>query len=83
MALSREILSSLGHQFGNAVHFAKIHAQNAAHIADDGLGTHGGKSDDLGDVVLAVLVNDVADDLVAAGVGKVDVDIGHAGPVRD
>ena len=52
-------------------------AQDPADVADRGPGEHRAERDDLGDVVGAVLAGDVGDDLVAAAVLEVDVDVGH------
>ena len=52
-------------------------AQHPADVADRGPGEHRAERDDLGDVVLAVLAPDVRDDLVAAAVLEVDVDVRH------
>ena len=57
-------------------------AQHAAHVPDRRPGEHRAEGDDLGDVILAVLVADVVDDLVTALVLEVHVDIGHRHPVR-
>ena len=62
---------------GDAVDLAVAQAQDAADVADRGPGEHRAEGDDLGDVVRAVLARDVGDDLVAAAVLEVDVDVGH------
>ncbi len=46
-------------------------------VADDGPGLHRAERDDLGDVLPAVLAGDVLDDLAAATLAEVDVDIGQ------
>ena len=56
--------------------------EHAAHVADRRPGQHRAEGDDLGDVVGAVLAADVVDDLVAAAVLEVDVDVRHGDPVR-
>ena len=43
----------------------------------DGLGGHGVEGDDLRHLLAAVLAGDVVDDLAAAVLAEVDVDIGH------
>ncbi len=69
-------VEDIGNHFGDLVDLAVGDPQDTPHIADDRLGAHGAKGDDLGHVVLAVLLGDVLDDLVPAFIGKVDVDVG-------
>ena len=66
---------------GDAVGGAVGHAQGAAGVADGGLRAQGAEGDDLRDAVVAVLVGDVADHLVAAVVGEVHVDVRHLVPL--
>ena len=66
-----------GDGLGDAVDLAVAVAHDAAHVADGGARQHRAEGDDLGDVVLAVLAGDVVDDLVAAGVLEVHVDVRH------
>jgi len=49
----------------------------APNIFDRGLGGHGAEGDDLGDVVAAVFLRDVIDDLTAAVHAEINVDVGH------
>ena len=67
----------VGHRLGDAVAVAVAHVQDARHVPDGGPGQHRAKGDDLGHVVRAVLAADVVDDLFAAPVLEVHVDIGH------
>ena len=46
-------------------------------VADDGLRLHRPERDDLRDVLAAVLARDVVDDLAAAALAEVDVDVGQ------
>ena len=50
-------------------------------VADHGPRLHRVERDDLADVVPAVLLPDVLDDLAAAALAEVDVDVGHRDPV--
>ena len=72
----------LGDHLGDFVHLIIGHAQHPAHIADHGPGGHGAERDDLGDTLLAVLLLDVLDHLVALQVAEIDVDVRHADPLR-
>ena len=65
------------HEARDAIDVAVRHAERAADIADGSLRAHGAEGDDLRDAVIAVLLRDVADHLVAAVVGDVEVDIGR------
>ena len=67
----------LGHQLGDAVALGERQAEHAAHVAEHALGLQRAEGDDLPDVVLAVLAGDVLDDLVAAVLAEVDVEVGH------
>ena len=49
-----------------------------AHVAHHRLRLHGPEGDDLGHVLAAVLPRDVLDDLAAARLAEVDVDVGRA-----
>ena len=62
---------------GDLVDVGKRHLEHAAHVADDGLRLHRPERDDLRDVLAAVLPRDVLDDLAAAPLAEVDVDIGQ------
>ena len=69
-------------RLGDPVHLAVRVTQDPADVADRRAGQHRAERDDLGDVVLAVLAPDVGDDLVAAAVLEVDVDVGHRHAIR-
>ena len=62
---------------GDAIHFRVRHVHGAADVAHHGLGLHRAEGDDLRDVLAAVLPGDVLDDLAAAALAEVDVDIGQ------
>ncbi len=62
---------------GDAVDFRVRHVHGAADVAHHGLGLHRAEGDDLRDVLAAVLPGDVVDDLAAAALAEVDVDIGQ------
>ena len=66
-----------GDELGHAVHVLVGHAHHAAHIAHGGAGGHRTKGDDLGHMVAAILFVDVVDDLLAALIAEVDVEVGH------
>ena len=59
------------------VALAVAQAHHATHIADDGLRAHRAEGDDLRDGIAAVLLADVFDDIGAAVIGEVDVDVGR------
>ncbi len=65
------------HQLGDAIGFPEREAHHPRNIADHRLGPHRAEGDDVGDAVRAVAIRDVADHLVAAVVGEVDVHVGH------
>ena len=71
----------VGDGLGDPVDVAIAVAEDPADVPDGGPGEHRPEGDDLGDMVLAVLPGDVGDDLVAAVVLEVDVDVGHRHPV--
>ena len=62
-------------QLGDLVDVGERHVEDAADVADHGLRLHRPEGDDLGDVLAAVLAGDVVDDLAAAALAEVDVDI--------
>ena len=66
-----------GNQLGDAVDFAVGHIQRAADVLDRRLRRHGVEGDDLRDLVVAILLLHVLDDLAAAVHAEVDVDIRH------
>src|ERR1019366_126296 len=60
-----------------AVNLGERNVQDAAHVAKDGPRLHGVERDDLADVLAPVLRSHVLDDLAAAALAQVDVDVGH------
>ena len=66
------------HILGHGVHRAIGDAQRAAHIADRTARRHGAEGHDLRNMVLAVFINDILNDLAPLFVAKVDVEVGHA-----
>ena len=66
-----------GDELGEAVDLAVGHLQDAADVADGGLGEKRAEGDDLGDAVAAVLLLDVGDHLLAAVHAEVDVEVRH------
>ena len=63
---------------GDAVGLAVGHAHHAGDVADHALGAEGAEGDDVGDAAFAVFSAHVVDDLAAAGLAEVDVDVGRA-----
>ena len=64
-----------GHQLGDLIDAGERDVEHPADVLDGGLGLHGAEGADLGDVGRAILLAHVFDDLVAAGLAQVDVDI--------
>ena len=64
-------------QRGNLVDLAIGHAEHAADVAHRRLRLQLAEGDDLRDAVGAVFAHDVLDDLVAAVLAEVDVEVGH------
>ena len=62
---------------GDLVDVGERHFQHAADVPDDGLGLHRAERDDLRDVLAAVLAGHVVDDLAAAPLAEIDVDVGE------
>jgi len=71
-----------GDLLGDLVDLLERHVEHAPDVAHDELGAEGAEGDDLRDAVLAVLLAHVLDDLVAAGVGEIDVQVRHGLAVR-
>ncbi len=67
--------------FRDPVDLAVGMPEHAPDVADRGPGEHRPERDDLGHMVVAVLLGDVRDDLVTAVVLKVDVDVRHRHPI--
>ena len=66
-----------GNEFGEAIHLEIGDVHGAADILNGGFGGHGAEGDDLRDIVAAVFLGDVFDELAAAAHAEVDIDIGH------
>ena len=64
-------------QLGDLVGVGQRHVERAADVAHRRLRLHRPERDDLRDVLAAVLARDVLDDLAAAALAEVDVDIGQ------
>ena len=65
------------HQPGHPVHIAVGHAQRPPHIPDGRPCSQRAEGDYLGHVVLAVFLGDIGDDLIAAVVLEIEVDVRH------
>ena len=65
------------HQLGQLVAHGVGPVEHAGGVLDGGLRLDRAVGDDLADPLLAVLLRHVADDLAAAAVVEVDVDVGH------
>ena len=63
--------------FGHEIDAVEWDVEHAAHVLDRGLGGHGAESGDLGDALLAVGLLHIFDDLLAAILAEVDVDVGQ------
>ncbi len=72
----------VGHRLRESVGLVKRQVQSATRVLNRRLGRHGSVGNDLSNLVGAVLVDDVLNDLVAAPVVKVNIDIGQAHAVR-
>src|SRR5262245_37992878 len=67
----------VGHHLAEPVDLAIAHLQDAAAITQHRARLHLAESDDLRDVIVAVLLLDVADYLAAPGFAEVDVEVRH------
>ena len=72
----------VGDELGEAVGLDEREVADAGQVADDHLRAEGAEGDDVGDAVLAVLLADVADDLVATPHAEVDVEVGRGHALR-
>ncbi len=66
-----------GNHLRDAIDIGVGDVHGAADVFDSGFGGHGAESDDLGNVVAAVFLRDVVDDLAAAVHAEIDIDIRH------
>ncbi len=67
----------LRHELAELVDLAVRHLQHAADVAQHAARLQGAEGDDLRDLLAAVALLDVADDLVAPVLAEVDVEVGH------
>ena len=65
------------HRLGELLAHAEREAEHAARVLEGLLGLDRAVGDDLGDALVAVLLGDVVDDLAAATLVEVDVEVGH------
>ena len=70
-----------GDQFRDAIHIAERDAQGSTRVANRRARRHRSEGHDLRDVILPVLVGDVADHFVAPLDAEIGVDVGHRDPV--
>ena len=69
------------HQLRKVVDLAQRDVKGTPHVTNDRARLHRAEGDDLGDVILPVLLAHVFDDPIAISVVKVDIDIGHRDPL--
>ena len=67
----------VGHHLGEPVDLAVAHLQDAPGVAQHRARLELAEGDDLSDVIVPVLLLDIADHLAAAGFAEVDVEVGH------
>ena len=72
----------VGHHLAQPVDLAIAHLQDAAAIAQHGAGLQLTEGDDLGNVIGAILLLDIADHLAAAGFAEVDIEVRHRDAFR-
>ena len=70
-----------GDELGDLVDLRVGHPQRAADVAHGGAAGERAEGDDLRDVVGAVFIRHILDDLAAAAVAEIDVEVGHAHPL--
>src|SRR3546814_13849477 len=58
------------------------HLQDSACVLEHGAGLEFSERDELGDLVAAVFLLDVKDDLAAPGFAEIDVEVGHRHAIR-
>ncbi len=80
---ARERHSEIGRDhLRHAIDVGVGHPERAPHVANDGARRHGAERDDLAHALPAVLRDHVIDHLLARLVREIDVDVGHADPLR-
>ena len=75
-------VGSARHQFRNHIGFGVGKIQRPAHVPDSAPGRHGAEGGNLGHMVGAVLAHDVLDDLRAALLTEIRIEIRHTHPFR-
>ena len=65
------------HELCNGICFGKCEVHDPAYIADGSSCRHGAERDDLCDMILAVFLPDIVNDLSSSGIPKIHVDIRH------
>src|SRR5262249_33011813 len=70
------------HHVTEAIDALERNIEHPADVANRGFRLQRAEGDDLGDALLAVLLADVVDDLFAAFLAEVDVDVGRFAAVR-
>jgi len=71
-----------GDHLGQPVAFAVAQAHDTANVAHYGLRAHRAEGDDLGDGIASIFFADIFNDVGAAIVGEVDIDIGRIDAFR-
>ena len=72
----------VGNQFGEGIGLGVGQPHDPRDVPDDPFGQKLAEGDDLGDVDSAVLLHHIVDDLLAAALAEVHIDIGHADALR-
>ena len=76
LGLGERDLRILGNHLGVLVRLAERDFEHAGDVADHGLGAESAERDDLRDALFAILLLDVLDGSLAAGLAEVDVEVG-------
>ena len=74
-------LEDVRHHLGEPIDLPEAQVHHPADVLDGGLGRHGVESDDLGDLLAAVLLGDVLNHLPAPIHAEIDVHVGHRLPL--
>ena len=80
--VERDVQREIRHELCDPVYVAVRHAEDAPDVADRRLRAECPERDDVSDPVASVALRHVADDLVAAIVGKIDVHVRHRDAFR-